>query len=186
MPWPLETNFSPIFFFFFAFLFQIYLSLDMWEDKHHLWMSVTKAMKLYSCTYIQVTSWISSWTSATVWKSLSKKQHSFSLLTTHWEKLIWPSQTSRQEYFCLWPLVFAFSYSEFLFTWINISCFWFHSSDNRKFHMLWNSYCETQQTKTSEFSSEPVKATVILWESQAEERLSGKSGWDTQIPRVNQ
>lgn len=50
-------------------------------------------------------------------------------------------------------------------------------------HMLWNSHCETQWTKTSEFSSGPAKAAVTLWESQAEERLAGKRGSDTQDKR---
>lgn len=77
MLWPLETKFPPIVYFF-SFLFQTYLGLDMWEGKPRLWMSATKAMKFYSCTYIQVTSWIQGYS---LERFIPKNISSFSHLT---------------------------------------------------------------------------------------------------------
>lgn len=77
MLWPLETKFPPIVYFF-SFLFQTCLGLDMWEGKPRLWMSATKAMKFYSCTYIQVTSWIQGYS---LERFIPKNISSFSHLT---------------------------------------------------------------------------------------------------------
>lgn len=86
------------------------------------------------------------------------------MFSLHWEKLICPSWTPKQEYFCLWPLVLAFSLSKFRFTWINISCFWFHSSDSRKL-----SHYEIAIVKHSE-----LKLQNSVLSLQRPQRLCGK------------